>query len=174
MRPKRSVNKIALNQLAVQGGETENARECHNIKEDKLGRSLHKLDGYALSENAENLDLFISIYRDYDQPERLSRDEIQTAFNQIERFFTNAVKGYWEDLDESDQAFDFARELYKNGKDIVRARLFLLTNQRYGGEAPPSKSLKTNSLEVLVKYPGLKARTVRRCGLVPETEVPRP
>ena len=38
----------ALN-LLEENGETENARECREIREDKRGYKIHKINGYALS-----------------------------------------------------------------------------------------------------------------------------
>ncbi len=156
---------IVLEQLAVLSGETENARVCADIKGDKLGRTLHKIDGYALSENAEHLDLFISIYRDYDQPERLTQPEVTTAFNQVKRFLNNAVKGYWHEMDESEPAYDFARELHKNGQNLVRARLFLLTNQQCNTAPPENESLRTTTLDVLLTHTIVDIRALERLNL---------
>ena len=53
--------QLAIDLLA-EAGETENARTCFDRKEDRLGRTMHKLNGYALSENYETLDLFITVF----------------------------------------------------------------------------------------------------------------
>jgi len=47
--------QLAIDLLA-DAGETENARICFDRKEDTLGRTMHKLNGYAISENYETLE----------------------------------------------------------------------------------------------------------------------
>ena len=77
--------QIAIDYLA-DAGETENARICFDRKEDKLGRTMHKLNGYALSENYETLDLFITVFKGVDEPFTLTKQETETSINQVERF----------------------------------------------------------------------------------------
>jgi hypothetical protein len=139
---------IVLDDYLASTGDTENARECRDVKEaQNTGQKLHKINGYALSEGAENLDLFVTIYKGYDEPQRISRDEVTTAFNQCRRFLNNAFKGYWKELDESAAAYDFAKEIGKNRDALVRANLFLLTNGECAIEPPqPDRLDKTDLL----------------------------
>lgn len=133
----------ALN-LLEENGETENARECREIREDKRGYKIHKINGYALSESYENLDLFITIYQGYDDPQTVTTADVTAAFNQCRKFLNSAIKGHWTEMEPAAPAFNFAREIHKNSKEIVRARLFLLTD----GECkatPPAPDLLPNT-----------------------------
>lgn len=58
--PEQIFTDVALTMLS-DAGETENYRICYDEKLSKRGVE-HKLNAYALSENYETLDLFITIY----------------------------------------------------------------------------------------------------------------
>jgi len=141
---------IALNDYLPVNGDTENARECRDVKENAAGQKMHKINGYALSEGAENLDLFVTIYKGYDEPQRISREEVNTAFNQSRRFLNNAFKGYWQDMDESAPAYDFAKEICHNRNELVRANLILLTDGECTVEPPQPERL--DKTELLLTY----------------------
>lgn len=151
---------IVLNDSLSATGDTENARECRDVKENTAGQKLHKINGYALSEGAENLDLFVSIYKGYDEPQRISREEVTTAFNQCRRFLNNAFKGYWQDMDESAAAFDFAREICHNRTELVRANLFLLTDGECSIEPPQPGRL--DNTDLLLTYRIIDIRYLAR------------
>lgn len=139
--------EIAIRYLE-EAGETENARECRDIKEDKLGRKVHKVNGNALSENYENLDLFITIYKGTDTPERIYKDEITAAVNQSTRFLKNALNGYFEEIEESSPVFNFAQTLGQIEKELVRANIFIITDGLV-----VSDSLKESNLrDILITY----------------------
>lgn len=137
-------------ELLSETGETENPRVCFDRKEDKLGRTLHKLNGYAISENYETLDLFISIYRNQEEPFKLSKQETDSAINQVERFFKNAVyKDYVKELEESSEAFDLAHTLaeVKEIKEFLsRVNIFILTNGSFSSSVKSNKSIAGYSL----------------------------
>ena len=59
--PEQIFNDIALTMLS-DSGETENFRTCYDEKLSKRGVE-HKVNAYALYENYETLDLFITIYK---------------------------------------------------------------------------------------------------------------
>lgn len=138
--------QVAIDLLS-ENGDTENARECRDGKADAAGRILHRVNGYALSEGAENLDLFVTIYKGNEKPGRLTGEEVIRAFNQCRKFLNIAFKGYWQEMAESAPAFDFAREICYKREHLVRANLFLLTDCESSIETPKSDYLnKTNLL----------------------------
>lgn len=151
---------IVLDEYLSITGDTENARECRDVKENAAGQKMHKINGYALSEGAENLDLFITIYKGYNEPQRISRDEVTTAFNQCRRFLNNAFKGYWQDMDESAAAYDFAKEICHNRNALVRANLFLLTDGECTVEPPQSDRL--DKTDLLLTYRIIDIRYLTR------------
>jgi hypothetical protein len=141
--------EIAIDYLS-EAGETENARVCFDRKEDKLGRTMHKLNGYALSENYETLDLFVTIFKGTDSPFTLTKQETETAINQVERFFRNAVyKDYIKELEESSEVFDLAHTLaeVKEVKEFLsRVNIFILTNGYFKSDIKGNKTISGYSL----------------------------
>jgi AIPR protein len=131
-----------------EAGETENARECRDIKEDKIGRKIHKVNGYALSENYETLDLFVTIYNGTDAPSKIYKDDITSAVNQCTRFLKNSVNGYVEEIEESSPVFDLALTIRRNHKDLVRVNIFILTDGISTSESPTNSELG----DILINY----------------------
>lgn len=119
-------------------GETENARACYDEK--ALGtKNQHKINGYAISENYETLDLFITIYRGREEIHRISKDEIETAYKRITNLFRKAIYSeYSNDLEESSEIFQFARTL-SNSKELkenlVRVNAIVITDGLYSAAA---------------------------------------
>ncbi|MFA9391652.1 MAG: AIPR family protein [Prolixibacteraceae bacterium] len=141
--------QIAIDLLS-EAGETENAMVCFDRKEDKLGRTMHKLNAYALAENYETLDLFISVFKGIDTPFNLTKQEVESSVNQVEKFFRNAVyKEYVTELEESSEVFDLAHTLaeVKEVKEYLsRVNIFILTNGFYKSDIKNSKSISGYSI----------------------------
>lgn len=141
--------QIAIDLLA-DAGETENARICFNRKEDKLGRTMHKLNGYALSENYETLDLFVTVFKGVDEPFTLNKQDAESSINQVERFFRNAVyKDYIKELEESSEVFDLAHTLaeVKEVKEFLsRVNIFVLSNGIFKSEIKANKTISGYSI----------------------------
>jgi hypothetical protein len=141
--------QIAIDLLA-DAGETENARICFDRKEDKLGRTMHKLNGYALSENYETLDLFVTVFKGVDEPFTLTRQEAESSINQVERFFRNAVyKDYIKELEESSEVFDLAHTLaeVKEVREFLsRVNIFVLSNGIFKSDIKVNKTISGYSI----------------------------
>lgn len=141
--------QIAIDYLA-DAGETENARVCFDRKEDKLGRTMHKLNGYALSENYETLDIFVTVFKGVDTPFTLNKQETETSINQVERFFRNAVyKDYINELEESSEVFDLAHTLaeVKEVREFLsRVNIFVLTNGIFKSDIKNTKTISGYSI----------------------------
>lgn len=137
-------------ELIQESGDTEDARICFDRKEDTLGRTMHKINGYALYENYETLDLFITIYKGSNEIETVTKQEAESALNQLEKFFRNAVyKDYLKELEESSEVFDLAHtlaEVPEIKEFLTRVNLFIITNGRYKSKLPTSKSISGYNL----------------------------
>lgn len=136
--------QIALDLLS-DGGETENAYLAYDEK--ALGtKNQHKINGYALSDNYETVDLFITIYLGEDGSiQKTTKDKIDQAVTRITNFFRKAVyNDYVNEVEESSPIFEFADTLanYKELKDnLVRVNAIILTNGEYKGDFPPSQTI---------------------------------
>jgi mRNA-degrading endonuclease YafQ of YafQ-DinJ toxin-antitoxin module len=141
--------QLAIDLLA-DAGETENARICFDRKEDKLGRTMHKLNGYALSENYETLDLFVTVFKGVEEPFTLTKQEAESSINQVERFFRNAVyKDYIKELEESSEVFDMAHTLaeVKEVREFLsRVNIFVLSNGVFKSDIKANKTISGYSI----------------------------
>lgn len=122
-----------------EAGETENATVAFDEKD--LGtKKQHKINGYAIADNYETVDLFISIYGCEESIYSTPKTEIDRASTRIINFFRKAVYGdYANEVAESSEIFEFANTLssYQELKDnLVRVNAFILTNGEYKGEFP--------------------------------------
>lgn len=128
--------ELALS-LLVDAGETENSRVCYDEKLDKLGRVSHKVNGYALSENYETLDLYVAIFKNTDTITTTTKAEVETAITRVTRFLKNALNGYLEEIEESSQIFDLAQTLYLSkevSEFLTRINIFVLTDGDFKSE----------------------------------------
>lgn len=130
--------QIAIEMLA-EAGETENVSPAYDEKE--LGtKNQHKINGYAMSDNYETVDLFISIFQNSETPHRVVKEEIDRAAKRVANFFRKAFyDDYANDIDESSPIFQFAydlAELPELRKALVRVNAIILTNGIYNGEIP--------------------------------------
>lgn len=131
-------------EMLSEAGETENAYIAYDERD--LGKKgQHKINGYAISDNYENVDLFISIFNNKQEICSISKSEIDTAVKGISNFFRKAVYNeYVNDIAESSEIFEFADTLanYKELKDnLIRVNAFILTNGQYKGDIPVSQSI---------------------------------
>lgn len=130
--------------LLDDAGETENSRVAHDEK--SLGtRNQHKINAYSISDNYETIDLFITIFKGKDAPERISKDEIETAAKRITNFFRKGVyKEYVNEIEESSPIFDFAHTLSHSGElkeNLVRVNAVIITDGNYPGDFPSSQTI---------------------------------
>ena len=135
--------RIAIDMLA-DAGETENTTIAYDEKD--LGKKgQHKINGYAVSDNYETVDLFISIYNTDQTIVSISKAEIDRAASLVTNFFRKATYNeYARDIDESRQIFDFANQLATYDelkKNLIRVNIFILTNGEYKGNIPQNKKI---------------------------------
>lgn len=135
--------------LLSEAGETENTTAAFDEK-DIGNKKQHKINGYAISDNYETVDLFISIYRRSESIPIIYKRDIDQAVIRITNFFRKATyNDYESEIAESSPIFEFAHTLgsYPELKNkLVRVNAFILTNGDYKGEIPASTSLNGHTL----------------------------
>lgn len=140
--PEQIFTEIALTLLA-EAGETENFRVCYDEKISKRGIE-HKINGYALHENYETLDLFITIYGASESIQLIPKSEVEKALSRVIKFFENAVsRDYALQIAESSEIFDLANTLAKAPEIkefLSRINIFILTSGEVKSDIRLSKS----------------------------------
>jgi len=97
--------------------------------ERRLGNAILRLSGYAISEDLDQLDLFVSLYLGAQDPTSVPESDITGAAQQCMRFLENTVSGKLATkIDPSDEAYDLiltVRDCYDN---LDQVRVFVLTD----------------------------------------------
>jgi hypothetical protein len=140
---EQTFTRIAVDILA-DTGETENTDVAYDEK--ALGtRNQHKINAYAVSENYETVDLFISIFDFSETIPTIAKAEIDRATTRITNFFKKAVaKDYVNEVAESSPIFEFANTLanfQELKENLVRVNAIILTNGEYKSDFPPSDTI---------------------------------
>jgi len=128
--PEQIYTELALSLLA-DAGETENYRVSYDEKISKRGIE-HKVNAYALYENYETLDLFVTLYFENEEIQSVAKKDAVKEINRLLKFFKNAIfNDYIDKIEESSQIFDLAHTLasVKEVKEyLARVNIFLITN----------------------------------------------
>ena len=96
------------------------------------GRGI-KVNAYNFSNETDSkegifLDLFVSSYSGDFPPITISKTDIQIQFKRLQTFFNNAISHNYTNLEESSPAFDLSDKIHKLRENILRVRLFVLTD----------------------------------------------
>lgn len=135
--------QIALDMLS-DAGETENAYVAYDEK--ALGtKNQHKINAYAISDNYETVDLFITIYKGEDSIQLIGKDVVEQATKRISNFFRKAIYDeYVNEVEESSPIFEFAHTLahYAELKEnLVRVNATIITNGEYKNDFPVPQTI---------------------------------
>jgi hypothetical protein len=129
--------------LLTEGGETADVRIAFH--ESIVPRNRHKINAYAIADNYETLDLFVTVFRCTETPVRVQKSDIDNAAKLLLSFLKKADnREYAGSLEESSEIFDFAHTLNASAElreNLVRINLFILTDGVYNGDTPQQKEL---------------------------------
>lgn len=130
--------------LLSDAGETENAAVAFDEK--ALGTpKQHKINGFAISDNYETIDLFISLYEPEGDIYTVLKSDVTRAATRITNFFRKAIyDDYVDEVAESSEIFEFAHTLanYQELKDnLIRVNVSILTNGAYKGDIPDNSEI---------------------------------
>lgn len=124
-------------------GETDSPIRCRFEKENRHGNTELKINGYAIDENQETLDLFITHYQHAPEDYRLPKADFDKLLKWPSNFANTALKGYEEDIEPSaSEALALARILRKHHKDFIRVNIFLISNGIIPHDPPKNQKLK--------------------------------
>lgn len=135
-------------EILADAGETDSPIRCRYERENRNGNTVVKINGYALDENQETLDLFITHYEHAPQAYRLSKADFDKLLKWPANFANMALKGYETDIEPSaSEVLALARLIRKHHKDFIRLNIFLISN----GAIPhtPPKNTKPKGFDDL-------------------------
>lgn len=121
-------------------GMTFEPSECHYP--GKIGNRKFRLSGYALSDDQDQLDLFVCLYEGVDELTPVPDSETKVAVEQCLLFLTMCAEGKMASkLEPSSDGRSLAETLQAIYDDLEQVRVFVLTDQ-----VAKSKSFKTRDI----------------------------
>ena len=113
---------------------------CHF--QGRIGNAVLRLSGYAMSDDADQLDLFVSLYEGVDVPTLVPDSETKTAVEQCLRFLGQCAEGRMAPrLDPSSDVHSLALTIQEIYDGLEQVRVFVLTDR-----VARSKSFKTREI----------------------------
>lgn len=113
---------------------------CHYTA--KMGNANLRLSGYAVSDDADQIDLFVSIYDGENEIKPIADAETKTAAEQCLRFLTKCANGtILSAMDKSDDAYALALTIRDSYASLDQIRVYVLTDRQ-----AKSKNFKTREV----------------------------
>lgn len=108
-------------------GMTFEPQVCHYTA--KSGNSNVKLSGYAVSEDGDQLDLFVSLYLGKETIQAIPDGDAKNAAEQCLRFLAKCAEGKLApSMDPSNEAYELALTIHKNYAKLDQIRIYVLTD----------------------------------------------
>jgi hypothetical protein len=149
--PESVFSEIVMQHMA-DNGMTFEPEVCHySAKVD--GANL-RLSGVALSEDADQLDLFVSLYEGTTTLGTIAADDVKTAAEQCLRFLARCAEGRLaSSMDEANDAYSLATTIHGVYASLDQIRIYVLTDRQVGMRTKRLKDRdvngKTIKLEVM-------------------------
>ena len=129
-------------EILSEAGETEGIRLCHYEKENRWENIQFKINGYAIEDGFETLDIFISSFKDTTESYKVSKPDFDKLIKWSTGFVNAALKGHMEEIEPSTEAYGLAKMILKNRKDFVRVNIFILSNGNMPHDPPKNFKIK--------------------------------
>jgi AIPR protein/abortive infection phage resistance-like protein len=123
---------------------------CHYSA--KVGKANLRLSGYAVSDEADQLDLFVSLYEGVDTVTPIPDAETKVAAEQCLRFLAKCAQGRLAvTMDESNDAYALALTIQESYRNLDQIRVYVLTDRQAKAKnfKPREIAGKTVKLEVM-------------------------
>jgi hypothetical protein len=131
-------------------GMTFDPEVCHFV--GRSGNATLRLSGFAVSDEADQLDLFVSLYEGVDSVTSVPDSETKLAAEQCLRFLAKCIQGNLAStMDESNDAFALATTIHACYSKLEQIRIYVLTDRLAKSKNFKARELngKTIKLEVM-------------------------
>lgn len=127
---EQEFTRIVLDRLADEGA-LENPIPLW--QEGTFGRTVYKINGYAIPDDEERLVLITTVYKGESVPAALSKDEILKACQQAMKFYDCSCKGLYKQIEPANtDASDLARRISDAKDRIGVLRVILISDSLTG------------------------------------------
>lgn len=87
-----------------------------------------QMNAYAISEDCESVDLFVSIYSAAEQPRSVSQTDISVAIHRAIELYHRAINDLYTSFQKDNDTYEFAITLHKYKNTIKNVRICAITN----------------------------------------------
>lgn len=131
-------------------GMTFDPEPCHF--QAKVGNANLRLSGFAISDDADQIDLFVSLYSEVEELVAIPDSETKAAADQCLRFLVKCADGKLvASIDESNDAYHLALNIHQHYANLDQIRIYVLTDRIAKAKQFQSREIsgKTVKLEVM-------------------------
>lgn len=133
-------SEIVMQHMAEAGMTSAEPAVCHF--NGKVANANLRLSGYALSDDGDQLDLFVSLYEGVDEVTPIPDADCKVAADQCLRFLQLCAEGKMAArLDPTHDARSLAETIHAGYDELDQIRIFVLTDKK-----SKSKSFKTREI----------------------------
>jgi len=143
-------SEIVMQHMAEIGMTFPDYHICHYTA--KVANANLRLSGYAVSEEADQIDLFVCIYAGSDDLVSIPDSDTKMAADQCFRFLTNCVNGRLvSTMEKSSDSYDLALTIKECYEKLDQIRVYVLTDRQAKAKNFKSREVngKTVKLEVM-------------------------
>jgi len=147
--PETIFAEVVMEHMA-EVGMTFEPVACHYSS--KVGNATLRLSGYALSDEVDQLDLFVSLYGEVDEITPIPDSETKNAAEQCLRFLTRCAEGRLaRTMEQSSDAYVLAVTIEQTYRNLDQIRVYVLTDRQAKSKnfKPREVGGKTVKLEVM-------------------------
>lgn len=117
----------------------------------KEGSAILKLTGYALSEELDELDLFVSLYSGVDEIQSIGDTETTKTAQQCLRFLASCVnKKLSQKMDPSHDAYELVQILEEAYSSLEQIRIFVITDRKAKTKQFKERVIQNKSIKLQV------------------------
>jgi hypothetical protein len=138
--------ELMLEYLSDQIGIVENATTTYF--EGQVDRGRARINGYAIPDDEDSLDLFISLYLGASTPTKVPADEVRKAIEQAVRYFRGAVGDLASSLEPASDRYDMTSRIAAVARKLSRVRVFVLTDGTTSLETSKLPARKMGAVEL--------------------------
>lgn len=114
--------------VLINGEEFDDFTECH-YEGFTRRNGFMCIDGFSKDETDGSMCIFITDYHGPNADDSIKAEDINSAFKKIRFFVEEAVKNeLYYDMQGSEEAIDFARDLFYDSVSVTKFRFYLLTD----------------------------------------------
>lgn len=119
-----------ITDILMAGEEFDDFVECYYEGVSRgSGHGAIRIDGYAMDEVDKSCCLFITDYRGPYESDSFDKKRSDALFDSLKRFIKDSIRyEFYQEMEESTEAFEFARDLYYENEEISKFRLYILTD----------------------------------------------